>query len=127
MKLEFISSPQAHDRKTGYSQAVHISGHSRTVLVSGQIPVHPDGSVPEDFSSQAELVWANVKSQLEAAQMGLENIAKVTIFLSDRKYRAENTKVRQEVLGAHEPALTVIITGIFDEAWLLEIEVEAVA
>jgi hypothetical protein len=26
------------------------------------------------------------------------------------------------VLGSREPALTVIITGIFDEAWLLEIE-----
>jgi 2-iminobutanoate/2-iminopropanoate deaminase len=29
------------------------------------------------------------------------------------------------VLGAHRPALTVIITGIFDEKWLLEIEAVA--
>jgi hypothetical protein len=33
--------------------------------------------------------------------------------------------VRQEFLGAHSPALTVIITGIFDEKWLLEIEAVA--
>ncbi len=28
-------------------------------------------------------------------------------------------------LGTHSPALTVIITGIFDEKWLLEIEAVA--
>jgi hypothetical protein len=31
------------------------------------------------------------------------------------------------VLGGREPALTVVIAGIFDEAWLLEIEAVAVA
>jgi hypothetical protein len=35
--------------------------------------------------------------------------------------------VRQEVLGTHRPALTVIITGIYDERWLLEIEAIAAA
>ena len=35
--------------------------------------------------------------------------------------------LRQEFLGAHSPALTVIIAGIFDERWLLEIEATAAA
>jgi hypothetical protein len=30
-----------------------------------------------------------------------------------------------EALGMHAPALTVVITGIFDEEWLLEIEAVA--
>ena len=38
-----------------------------------------------------------------------------------------NREIRQEVLGSHAPALTVIITGIFDEKWLLEIEATAAA
>ena len=54
--------------------------------------------------------------------MGLENIVKHTTFLADRKYREENRQVRREVFGEMRPALTVVITGIFDEAWLLEIE-----
>jgi 2-iminobutanoate/2-iminopropanoate deaminase len=33
--------------------------------------------------------------------------------------------VRREVLGTHAPALTVIITGIYDPRWLLEIEAVA--
>jgi 2-iminobutanoate/2-iminopropanoate deaminase len=43
--------------------------------------------------------------------------------LSDRQYRQEAYEVRAEVLGTHIlPAMTIIITGIYDEAWLLEIE-----
>jgi enamine deaminase RidA (YjgF/YER057c/UK114 family) len=49
------------------------------------------------------------------------------MFLSDRRYRAENARVRNELLGERKPALTVIICGIYDEAWLLEIEAVAAA
>jgi enamine deaminase RidA (YjgF/YER057c/UK114 family) len=54
--------------------------------------------------------------------MALSDLVKVTVFLSDRQYRAANAAVRKEVLGTHTPALTIIITGIYDEEWLLEIE-----
>lgn len=57
--------------------------------------------------------------------MDPSNLAKVTTFLSDRAYANANTAVRTEVLGDHQPALTVLITGIFDEAWLLEKEAGA--
>jgi enamine deaminase RidA (YjgF/YER057c/UK114 family) len=39
----------------------------------------------------------------------------------------ENREIRQEILGDRSPALTVIITGIFDQAWLVEIEAIAAA
>jgi enamine deaminase RidA (YjgF/YER057c/UK114 family) len=55
------------------------------------------------------------------------DVTKVTTFLSYRRYRQENYEVRMEVLGEHSPALTVIITGIYDESWLLEIEAIAAA
>jgi 2-iminobutanoate/2-iminopropanoate deaminase len=71
------------------------------------------------------LVWRNVFAQLGAAGMTLENLVKITIFLSSREFATLNREIRQEVLGAHRPALTVIITGIFDEKWLLEIEAVA--
>lgn len=59
--------------------------------------------------------------------MSLANLAKVTIFLSDRRHAVENREIRKSVLGEHTPALTVIIADIFDEKWLLEIEAIAVA
>ena len=126
MTIENITAPDAHSLNTGYSQAVAVSGAKRTVYVSGQIGLRPDGSLPEDFAGQARQVWANIEAQLRSAGMGLENIVHHTTFLSDRKYRTESSRIRREVFGDLAPALTVIIAGIFDEAWLLEIQAIAV-
>ncbi|MFI0421118.1 RidA family protein [Spongiactinospora sp. 9N601] len=106
----------------GYVHSYEIGAPARVVHVSGQIPVGPDGSVPEGFAAQCRQVWANVADVLSHHGMGLSDLVKVTTFLSDRAYRTENSAIRREVLGEHTPALTVIITGIYDEAWLLEIE-----
>ena len=110
-----------------YAQVMEVSSATRFVYVSGQIPVTPDGHIPETFEEQARLAWANVLAQLRAAAMTVDNIVKVTIFLSDRKYIADYRKTRDEALGGRHVALTTIITGIFDERWLLEIEAIAAA
>ncbi|WP_227272351.1 RidA family protein [Roseobacter weihaiensis] len=127
MNIRKINAPDSHDLKSKYSQAIEVTDAKRTVYISGQIPVSPDGIVPEGFSDQARQAWANVEAQLRAADMGLDNIVKHTTFLGDRAYRAENSLVRKEILGEREPALTVIVCEIFDENWLLEIEAIAVA
>lgn len=55
------------------------------------------------------------------------NLIKVTTFLSRREHAAVNTAVRKQILGDHRPALTVIVTGIWDPARLVEIEAVAAA
>ena len=127
MNKKPINSPAAPPPASPYAQAMDVSGAQRLLFISGQIPVGLDGAVPAGFKDQARLVWANIKAQLEAAGMTLDNLVKVTFFLSDRKYALENREVRLEVLGDREVALTAIITGIFDAAWLLEIEAIAAA
>lgn len=122
-----ISSPAAPPAAGGYSQALEVQGAQRFLFVSGQIPESAAGEVPEGFPAQAKLTWANVVSQIEAAGMSINNLVKVTTFLSSREYALANREARQEALGTHAPALTVIITGIFDEKWLLEIEAIAAA
>jgi 2-iminobutanoate/2-iminopropanoate deaminase len=110
-----------------YAQAVEVAGASRLLFVSGQVPADRNGVVPASFDDQARLVWANVRDRLEQAGMSFDNLVKVTIFLSDRAHRAGNSAVRHEVHGARTPAITVIITGIYSEEWLLEIEAVAAA
>ena len=107
---------------SAYSEGVEIKNFSRIVFVSGQVPADEAIEVPKDFADQCRLVWKNVEKQLKHVGMELHNIVKLTIFLSDRQYRQENIEVRRQVLGEHQPAMTIIITGIYDEAWLLEIE-----
>ena len=110
-----------------YAQVMEVSGATRFVFISGQIPVTADGHSPETFEEQSRLAWANVLAQLRAAAMTVDNLVKVTIFLSDRKYIADYRKTRDAALGGRRIALTTIISGIFDEKWLLEIEAIAAA
>jgi 2-iminobutanoate/2-iminopropanoate deaminase len=127
MKMKPINAPDAPQPLGGYVQAMEVTGATRILYISGQIPETIDGKVPERFEDQARLVWRNVIAQLHAADMTLDNLVKVTIFLSDRQYTADYRKVRQEVLQGRLIGLTTIITGIFDEKWLLEIEAIAAA
>lgn len=123
MKLTPINAPDApQPAASGYAQAIELTGAKRILYISGQIPATVDGHVPDNFEEQARLAWANVIAQLRAVGMSLDNLVKVTIFLADRKHIADYRKVRVEVLEHRLIALTTIITGIFDEKWLLEIE-----
>lgn len=127
MNMRQFNSAAAPAPRGGYSQVVEVTGAQRIVFISGQIPETSAGNIPSEFREQAELAWKNVFIQLEAANMTAANLAKVTTFLSAREYALVNREVRQHALGQHAPALTVIIAGIFDERWLLEIEAVAVA
>jgi 2-iminobutanoate/2-iminopropanoate deaminase len=127
MKFNAINASSAPQPAGGYSQALEVVDVQRFLFVSGQVPETAAGVVPPDFTAQAKLAWSNVRAQVEAAGMTMTNLVKVTTFLSSRDYAIANRDVRNEVLGTHTPALTVIITGIFNEKWLLEIEAVAAA
>lgn len=127
MQTTPINSPQAPAPSGGYSQALDVQGATRWLYISGQIPVDQAGVVPANFKEQADLVWTNILAQLDAAGLGVANLVKVTTYLSSRQYAQENGEARRRALGSHAPALTVVIAGIYDEAWLLEVEAVAAA
>ena len=54
--------------------------------------------------------------------MTFANLVKVTIIIPDRKHTKENRRIRIGVLGLLQPAITLLIAGIYDEHWLIEIE-----
>jgi enamine deaminase RidA (YjgF/YER057c/UK114 family) len=126
MKITSINSGSAPTAIGGYSQAVLVDEPRRLLFVSGQIPESSEGRTPDDFESQCRQVWRNVIAQLHEARMSAANLIKVTIFLSSRQHSESNSRIREEFLEGHKPALTVIIAGIYDEQWLLEIEAIAV-
>jgi 2-iminobutanoate/2-iminopropanoate deaminase len=125
MIREAIEAADAPAAAGGYAQALRVRAPDELLFVSGQIPVDADGAVPETFAEQCRLVWSNVEAQLAAAGMTLADIVKVTTFLSDRVFAEENSAIRRQVLADLSPALTVVIVGIYDASWLLEIEVIA--
>lgn len=127
MKLRPIDPPTAPETSGGYVNALEVEGASRLLFISGQIPETREGHVPEGIEDQCRLVWANLLAALTAADMEVTDLVKVTTFLGDREHAAANTAVRNEVLGGHRPALTVIVAGIWNPAWLIEMEAIAAA
>ena len=111
----------------GYTHGLGVSHPSRWLLVSGQIPVPLEGEVPEGAEEQCRVIWQHISAVLDSAALSVDDIVKVTTYLSSRDVAAANSAVRREVLGGHRPALTVVVAEIFDPAWLLEIEVLAAA
>lgn len=122
MKLKSIGA----NTSNAFAEACEVSEFSRLLFVSGQIPQQGD-HIPEDYVSQYLLAWANVGCQLRAAGMTLDNVVKATIFLSDRELIAQSVGLRHSVLGDRTPAITIVLAGIYDERWLLEIEAVAAA
>jgi 2-iminobutanoate/2-iminopropanoate deaminase len=127
LKATPVNAPDATQPVGGYAQAMLLEGATRLLFISGQIPEAMDKTVPADFRGQADLCWANVDAQLRAVGMTRDNLIKVTIFLSDRKYTADYREARKAYLGERTIGLTAIVTGIFDPVWLLEIEAIAAA
>jgi enamine deaminase RidA (YjgF/YER057c/UK114 family) len=127
MHLVQHDAPSAPAAVGGYTNALEVVGAERFLFVSGQIPQTADGEIPTDFEGQCHQVWSNVLASLSAAGLGVENLVKVTTYLARRTDADVNSAVRRKVLGDHRPALTVVLAGIFDSAWLLEIEAIAAA
>jgi len=114
------------DAGNAFAEACEVRGFTRLLFISGQVPQAGD-HVPPDYEGQYRLAWKNVALQLESAGMGFDNLVKVTIFLSDRDLIAQSRGLRHSILGDRTPAITIVITGIYDERWLLEIEAIAAA
>ncbi|MET7468310.1 RidA family protein [Micromonospora sp. NPDC005686] len=125
--MNFTNVDPPHLVDPGLSQGALVTGAQRLLFITGQAPLTADEAVPEGFEAQCRLVWSNVLAVLHEAGMTVENLVKVTTYLADRSDREVNSKIRQEMLGGHRPALGIIITGCWDESWLLEIEAIAAA
>ncbi|MDP5219794.1 RidA family protein [Ruegeria sp. 2205SS24-7] len=122
MPIRQINAGDGPEAVGAYAQALEVMGTTRRLYVSGQAPIAADGILPDTFEEQAKTVWTNILAQLHAADMSAMNIVKATTFLVDRKHRDANRDVRMAMLGGHTFALTVVLAGMFEDGWLLEID-----
>ena len=123
-----LSNPETvHRGVTSYSLAAVVKPEARRVIVSGQIGAAPDGAVSTDPAAQIEQAYANIAAVLAAHGLGLRDIVKTTVFLTDRSQIGPYREVRAHVMGDHAPASTLlIVSGLADPRFLVEIEAEAV-
>ncbi len=110
-----------------YTQALEVSGGARLLFISGQVGIAPDGSVPPTFDEQCRLVYQNIVNLLEAADMDVTHLVKLTAFLTEPEQARRHGEIRAEFLGDHRIASTaVVVRTLLNPAWLLEVEAIAV-
>ena len=104
-----------------YSHAVVANGF---VYVSGQGPVEPEtGEMPDGFTDQVRQTLKNLRTILEAAGSGLDDVVKVNAYLTDLTRFAEFNEVYREFFGNDPPARTTVATALLG----ILVEVDCVA
>jgi reactive intermediate/imine deaminase len=104
-----------------YSQAVQFGN---TVYISGQIPLDPKtGAIVEgDFNAQVEQALANVAEVAKAAGGNLDNIVKITVYLTDLNNFSLVNEAMKKRFGQPYPARAAIEIKALPKQAVVEIE-----
>lgn len=127
MQRRDLNAPDTHPPVAAYAHAIEVSGAARMLYISGQVGQRMDGTIPDDIVEQSRLAWQNLEAQLRAADMTLDNLVKITTVLPNRGDLPAAWEARREALGDRRPASTLIVGGLANPAWKIEIEGIAVA
>ena len=99
------------------------------IFLRGQVGSDFEGNVigVSDPAAQTEQAMKNVNQLLHEAGSKLEDICKITVFVTDRAYREPVYQVIGKWLKGVYPVSTgLIVQGLAKPEWLMEIEVIAV-
>ncbi|HUN45557.1 MAG TPA: RidA family protein [Stellaceae bacterium] len=121
-----VYNPSTVHTAPTYNHGVEVPPNARWLYISGQIGVGPDGKMKDGIEAQTQQVWENIKAVLAAAGMGVEDLVKLTAYLTDENTMDGFRKVRSQHLGSHKPASTLVVIKRLALPGLL-VEVEAVA
>jgi len=109
-----------------YSHSVEVPPNARWLVTAGQVGMAPDGELVQDPEEQIAQTWKNVAALLAAADMGPEDLVKLTIYLLNADDLVSNRKYRAKYLGDAKCASTaVMISGLADPAMVIEVDVMA--
>ena len=120
--------PACTDARGAYSSGVEAPA-GRTVYVSGQVAFDAEGNVvgEGDIKLQTETVLEHVKTVVEEAGGGMEDIVKVTVFITDMGLYDDIHEVRRRYFEEPFPASSMVeVSALIDPRLLIEIEAIAV-
>ena len=107
----------------------HVVKAGNTVYLAGQTPVDEQGQVVGrgDITAQTTQVFENIKKALAAAGADFSDLVKITVYVTDPRFREALSDVRRRYLTDELPASTlVVVAGLANPDYLVEIEAIAV-
>lgn len=119
-----ISSGSAYEPTIGFSRALRVG---RTVYVSGTAPIWPDGSCDPDPEMQARRCLEIIFEALAQAGATPKHVVRTRMFLTDPSFAEAVSRAHSAAFREIRPAATmVVIAGMLDPRWKVEIEADAV-
>ena len=120
---EFRNPQNVHQPLGVYSHHVEISGSERLLVLSGQVGMRADGTVPEDQIEQLEVVFENILRNLEAANMAAKDILKLTYYVVGEMDNVKRRAIITSKLGEHRPCSTFLyVAGLVSPVYKVEVE-----
>jgi len=117
--------PQGLPKPPSYSHVV-LAGN--TVYVAGQIAQDAQGQLVGlgDIETQAVRVFENLKLALASAHATFDDVVKITVYVTDPRFREKVGEVRARYLKEPYPISTfLVVSGLARPELLLEIEATA--
>ncbi|MBT1094557.1 RidA family protein [Streptomyces chartreusis] len=116
----------------GFNQGELVSGHTRTLYISGQTAMSPDGKPQHegDIAAQLTLSIDNLEAVLDEAGMSLADLVRLNVYTTDVDLLFRHYGVLAARLGAAAvaPATTMLgVTRLAIPGQLVELEGTAVA
>ena len=119
--MKVVNTNKAPKAIGPYSQAIEANG---LIITSGQLPMDPATGefAPGGIKEQTRQSLTNAKAILEEAGIGLGNVMKTTVFLSDMNDFAAMNEVYAEFFSEPFPARSAIAVKTLPKNALVEVE-----
>jgi len=119
-----VAAGSPYESTIGFSRALRVG---RNVYVSGTAPIWPDGSCDPDPEVQARRCFEIILEALAGAGAAARHVVRTRMFITDAEYADAVGRAHRAVFGEVRPAATmVVIVGMLDPRWKVEIEADAV-
>jgi enamine deaminase RidA (YjgF/YER057c/UK114 family) len=117
------SSASPYEPRYGFARAIRAGDR---ILVSGTGPVWPDGSCDPDPGVQARRCLEIIRAALAELGAALDDVVRTRMFVTSAEHADAVGEAHRELVGSARPAATmVVVAGLLDPRWKVEIEAEA--
>ena len=121
MAKQAICTGDAPEAIGTYSQAIKVG---ETIFISGQIPLEPDtmNIVDEDIRAQTHRVFNNLAAVVREGGGNLDDVVKLTVFLTDLSHFAVVNEVMAEHFNPPYPARAAVGVAALPKGVPIEID-----
>lgn len=126
-----VDSDLVHPPLARYVHANVVAPGTQLVVLSGQLGLTTDGTIPQGVEAQTTQCFQNIAAILDRAGASLTDIVKLQAYVTDRTYLQGYMKARDAFLEQHKLSTPtycstlMIVSGFANEQYVVEVEATA--